>query len=124
MNALLWFLAGLVVLPIGAGIWAVWAYLYGRVGVWFTRPVDMDAKTIAWRRSLIVGLTLELLDATHVRAVRLPFNRLFVIRSNPRMEYDFVSQEWVVIGGDFQNAEDLIGKALDQLGYELPVDAT
>lgn len=123
MNAIWWFLAGLAVLPVGFGAWWLGTELKDKLEYWYTRPVDLSGKTLAYRRSLVVGLSLELLDATHVRAIRLPFNRVFIIRSTPRdhrgvkREYDFVGKAWVLIGDDFQNAEQLMGKALDELGY-------
>lgn len=117
MTGLWWFLAGLAVLPVGFGMWWAGSELAAKLRWWYTRPVDLSSKTIAYRRSLVVGLSLEILDATHVWAVRLPFNRLFIIRSTPRTEYDFVGKQWVVIGGDFENTEQLMRKALDELGY-------
>lgn len=119
MNDLGIFLSGVAVIPTALGLWWLASTGSTRLRRWYTRPVDLAGKTLAYRRALIVGLTLELLDATHVRAIRLPFNRVFVIRSNPRKEYDFVGQKYVAIGGDFENAEQLIGKALDDLGYAL-----
>lgn len=117
MTGLWWFLAGLAVLPMGFGMWWAGSELTAKMRWWCTRPVDLSSKTIAYRRSLVVGLSLEILDATHVRAIRLPFNRLFIIRSTPRTEYDFVGKQWVVIGDDFENTEQLMGAALDALGY-------
>lgn len=122
MNPGLVFFLGLMTLPVLAGIALLVMRTFNLAKNWYLRPIEMDRKTLAYRRSLIVGLTLEILDASHVRAVRLPFNRVFLIRSNPQREYDFISKDWVLIGGDFDNARSLIGKALDELGYELPED--
>jgi hypothetical protein len=122
MPGFIWFVLGLAVLPVGFGAAVLGEKVLMVIRHAYTRPIKFTDKTLAWRRSLIVGLTLELLDATHVRAIRLPFNRVFIIRSNPRKQYDFVGQSWVAIGADFQNAEQLIGHALDQLGYELPAE--
>lgn len=119
MTAPVWFLAGAAIIPLGFAIFMVADTVTTRFRHWYTKRVDISAKTLAWRRSLIVGLTLELLDATHVRAIRLPFNRLFVIRSNPRMQYDFVGKSWVVIGDDYKNAHEVFGEALDKLGYAI-----
>lgn len=122
MNPGLAFFLGNMILPALAGIAFLSMRGYNLVKHWYLRPTELDRKTLAYRRSLIVGLTLEILDASHVRAVRLPFNRVFLIRSNPKREYDFTGKDWVVIGSDFKNARTLIGKALDELGYELPKD--
>lgn len=111
------FLLGIVTLPIGTAIVMGGDWIAHRFRRWYTRPRQLEGKTLAARRSLITGLTLELLDARHVRAIRLPFNRAFVIRSNPKREYDFVGEEWVMIGDDYKNASEIIGKALDELGY-------
>lgn len=126
MNPLLWFLSGLVVLPILVGLAALWSNLYAHFDGWVTRRVDLRAKKLAFRRSLITGLTIELLDATHVRAIKLPFSRALIIRSNPPREYDFIGQEWVVIGDDYNSAREVIGKGLDELGYteDEPAKAT
>lgn len=123
MTEVLWFLAGLALLPAGFGLVVAYQKLVANFRWWYSRPVDMSAKTLAFKRSLIVALTLEVLDASHVRAVRLPFNRLFVFRSNPHRQYDILGKEWVVIGSDFKNTEQLIGKALDELGYKVEVDS-
>lgn len=123
MSEAIWFVAGIAVLPAGAGVWWVVNTAVSKFRWCYTKPMDLTGKKLASRRSLIVGLTLELLDATHVRAIRLPFNRVFVIRSNPDREYDFVGKDWVLIGGDFENASGLIGKALDALGYAVEEDA-
>lgn len=120
MSGVLWFVIGLAVLPVGFGIWMALDGVVERFRYWYTRPIDLTGKPLAYRRSLIIGLTLELLDAHHVRGIRLPFNRVFVIRSNPGREYDFLADggnNWVLIGDDFDNAKVLIGKALDELGY-------
>jgi hypothetical protein len=124
-----WFLVGLMVLPVGFGCWWGLDEIATQFRYWYTRPVDLAGKQLAYRRSLITGLTLELLDATHVRAIRLPFNRIFLIRSNPGArwgrvcrEYDFVSQDYVVVGNDFENARSAIGRALDELGHTEETD--
>ena len=125
MSAVWWFLAGLAVLPLILGAAWLAAEIRKWLRWWYTRPVDLKGKTLAYRRSLIVGLTLELLNARHAYGIRLPFNRIIVIRSNPRREYDFLAnrgQNWVVIGGDFDNARSLIGDALDKLGYAVEAD--
>jgi len=111
------FLLGIVTLPSAIGVVLGGDWMAHRFRRWYTRPLQLEGKTLAARRSLITGLTLELLDARHVRAIRLPFNRAFVIRSNPKREYDFVGEEWVMIGDDYKNARETIGKALDELGY-------
>lgn len=117
MNPLVWFLMGLATLPIAAGAVLGGDWVAHRFRHWYTRPLRLEGKALAHRRSVIVGLTLELLDAHHVRAIRLPFNRAFVIRSNPKREYDFIAAEWVLIGDDYKNASEIIGRALDELGY-------
>ncbi|UHJ58605.1 hypothetical protein LT337_32680 (plasmid) [Mycolicibacterium fortuitum] len=117
MNELWWFLIGLTVLPALFGIGAGWSYLYGRFGEWYTRPVNLAGKTLAYRRSLITGTVIGLLDATHVRAWKLPLNRVLIIRSKAPREYDFIGKEWVVVGDDFSVTRTVIGKALDELGY-------
>lgn len=123
MNGLWWFLIGLTILPAIVGIGAGWSYLYGWFGEWYTKPVDLAGKRLAYRRSLITGTVIELLDATHVRAWSLPFNRALIIRSTPPRTYDFIGTDWVVIGDDYDNARSVIGKALDELGYpEEPSD--
>lgn len=118
MSGWVWFCIGVLVTPVGIGAYAVWTVIGARFRDWYTRPRGLTGKSLAFRRSLITALTLELLDATHVRAIRLPFNRIIVIRSNPAREYDFIGKEWVVIGDDYNNAREVIGRALDALGYE------
>ena len=122
MNEILWVLVGLAIIPAGVGVIAAWNYVAGRLRWWYTKPYTLNGRTLHARRSLIVGMTLELLDASHVRAIRLPFNRVFIIRSNPQREYNIVGQDYVVIGADFQVAETVLGKALDELGYTVEPD--
>lgn len=122
------FFIGLAVLPVGFGLWWLATEVKDRFRYWYTKPVNLTGRTLVYRRSLIVGMTLELLDASHVRAVRLPFNRFFIIRSTPvdsrgvRREYDFISKGWVLVGGGFDEARAVIGKALDELGYAVESD--
>lgn len=123
-DAMWWFVAGLATLPAAAGIWATFNWTTRRFRDWYTRPIDLTGRPLAFRRSLITGVVIELLDSTHVRAIRLPFHRMLVIRSNPDREYDFVGQPYVLIGVDFENVRSLLGKAFDELGYgEEPRDA-
>ncbi|WP_457066864.1 hypothetical protein [Mycobacteroides abscessus] len=117
MNPLAYYLIGIATLPIGLGVVMGGDWVAHRFRHWYTRPQQLEGKRLAVRRSLIFGMTLELLDARHVRAIRLPFNRAFIIRSNPKREYDFVGEQWVMIGDDYKNASEVIGKALDELGY-------
>ncbi|SKX80493.1 Uncharacterised protein [Mycobacteroides abscessus subsp. bolletii] len=117
MNPLAWYLIGILTLPIGTAIVMGGDWIAHRFRRWYTRPLQLEGKTLAARRALITGLTLELLDARHVRAIRLPFNRAFIIRSNPKREYDFVGEEWVMIGDDYKNTSEIVGKVLDELGY-------
>lgn len=117
MNPLAYYLIGIATLPIGLGVVMGGDWVAHRFRRWYTRPQQLEGKRLAVRRSLIFGMTLELLDARHVRAIRLPFNRAFIIRSNPKREYDFVGEQWVMIGDDYKNASEVIGKALDELGY-------
>lgn len=122
-DLILAFLAGLVVIPIGVAVVAG-VYRVGGVVRWaVTKPVDLAGATLRRRRSAIVMMTLEMLDARHVRAIRVPFGRLFIIRTNPLREYDFCANNYVPIGDDYGNAESLIGRALDELGYEIEEDA-
>lgn len=118
MNGVGWFVTGVVTLPALYGmVYAVSAFTRW-FGGWFTQAKALTGKSLAYRRSLITGLTIELLDAAHVRAFRLPFNRIFVIRSTPPREYDFVGQDYVAIGADYDSTSVVIGKALDELGYQ------
>lgn len=117
MPSLAWYLIGIATLPIAFRVMVGGEWLISRARWIYTRPLRLEGKRLAFRRSLIVGMTLELLDARHVRAIRLPFSRAFIIRTNPKREYDFVGEEWVVIGDDYKNASEIIGNALDELGY-------
>ncbi|MEW5810284.1 MAG: hypothetical protein AB1925_12605 [Actinomycetota bacterium] len=113
------FAAGIATLPLLAACWLGADWLQIRLRHWWTRPMLLHdhPNEMAVRRSLITGLALELLDARHVRGIRLPFNRLYIIRSNPNREYDFPSGKPVLIGDDYKNARNLFGHVLDQLGY-------
>ncbi|SKT21958.1 hypothetical protein [Mycobacteroides abscessus] len=117
MPSLAWYLIGIATLPAAVGVVLGGDWLAHRFRRWYTRPLRLEGKTLAARRSLITGLTLELLHARHVRAIRLPFNRAFIIRSNPRDEYDLVGTEWVAINREFIDASEIIGNALDEMGY-------
>ncbi|WP_016891468.1 hypothetical protein [Mycobacteroides abscessus] len=117
MPSLAWYLIGIATLPIAFAVMIGGEWLISRARWIYTRSLRLEGKRLAFRRSMIVGMTLELLDARHVRAIRLPFSRAFIIRTNPKREYDFVGEEWVVIGDDYKNASEIIGNALDELGY-------
>lgn len=119
MNPWLTFAVGIAALPALAACWWAFNQIEVRLRYWWTKPMLLHdhPNEMAVRRSLITALALELLDARHVRGIRLPFNRLYIIRSNPKREYDFPSQKPVLIGGDYKNAREIFGRALDKLGY-------
>ena len=118
MSGAWWFIIGLAVLPVVYGIAFCAVNAKDQFRHWYTRPYPLEGEALEKRRTIITALVVELLDARHVRAFRLPFNRVFVIRSTPKQEYDFISRQWVVVGEDFDNTREVIGRALDELGYE------
>jgi hypothetical protein len=121
VSDLWWFLIGLAVLPTGAGLFLLGDWLIVNTRKWYTKPRDLTDSSLRFRRSMITGVALELLDATHARVIRLPFSRVLVIRSNSKSNYveSFVRRQSTVVGGDYQNAFEVLGKALDELGYEV-----
>ncbi|KXO90944.1 Uncharacterised protein (plasmid) [Tsukamurella tyrosinosolvens] len=120
-NAAAWFVIGALTLPSAFLLFAGVQWLWGALGRAWIAPRELSGKSLQVRRSVVVMAALELLDARHVRIVRLPFNRIVILRSNPRRQYDWDSDGLILIGDAYEHADEVferaINTALDQLGY-------
>ncbi|GGF38935.1 hypothetical protein [Williamsia phyllosphaerae] len=101
---------------LGLLAWSAYDYLTAK----WTASRDFTTASASARRFLIINMVEELMQASHARAFRFPGNRVFLIRSTPRHEFDPVANGYILITGKYDKTSRLMNGVFDEIGFAVP----